>query len=201
VPSLAAGRHSDKTFTPGHLYDFRGNLGIWFDKDADAWIGDVSGAVTGPDDPYVESPTQAQDPNDYEDNDPNDAGSEFRGLCIGNQGRLNLVLEPVDTDGLWPGGLLRFNQFETIGGAFMNGRDTVQLILSGPVTLPLECIAGTASTSGLMLGRDYVSFGSGSLDYTVKVTASATDVPVTFVSGEDPVLETVIDIDYFSVIA
>ncbi|MBI4394305.1 MAG: hypothetical protein HY556_11020 [Euryarchaeota archaeon] len=203
VPSAKAGRHTDKTMTPGHLYDFRGNLGQWFDKNADLWIGDVTGTVAGPDDPYFEGVSPTQDPNDYDDNDPNDAGSEFRGLCVGNQGRLSLVLEPVGTDGQWPGGLLRFVQFETIGGAFTSGRDTVQLVISGPVELPLECIAGTAATSGLMLGRDYVAFGQGSLTYNVRATAMAKNVTVAIEHGEPDVFfldETVIDVDEYSVI-
>ncbi|MBI4394306.1 MAG: hypothetical protein HY556_11025 [Euryarchaeota archaeon] len=211
VPSSHSGRYSDKTFTPGSLYDFTGNVGQWLDKNADTWIGRLadntqrSSAQPYRTTIYDVATGQSvagvnEDPNNYGDNDPVQLPSEFRGLCTGtNDPKLTLRLVSSAPGGSWGAGVVRFNDFERVGFAFVNGRQTVEKIDSGPIDLPVECISGTATTSGNWVGRDYIAFLQGSVSFEVTVTFSATDITVKNAAGND-VTESVVDVDVYSMV-
>jgi hypothetical protein len=199
VPSSAPSRHSDRTFTPGQLYDFYGHVGQWFDKDADTWIGHVADST----EPYSKDFAAAgknEDPNQYSDNDASILTSEFRGNCVTTQmpGLPKVTLEPLTSDGSWPGGVLRFNNFERVGLAALSGRQTVELYLTGPIEIPLECVTGEETTTGQLLARDYVSFPGGGINYGVMVT---TTVGLSVQASDSEIrTEVVRDVDVYSVV-
>ncbi|MBI4392499.1 MAG: hypothetical protein HY556_01695 [Euryarchaeota archaeon] len=199
LPSGETGRHSERTFTPGQLYDFYGHVGQWSDKNGDTWIGRVPDVL----EPYSKGFADAgknEDPNQYTDNDPSSPESEFRGNCVRTQlpGLPKVTLVPLTADGSWPGGVLRFNNFERVGLAALSGRQTVELYLTGPIEIPLECVTGEETTTGQLLARDYVSFLGAGIQYGVTVTTTVESY-VTHSNGDTSV-EIVRDVDVYGVV-